>query len=96
MGLPEGVIDGQDECRAGACPHDVAIPEVLRTRMYATDYEDLAYAREDYAKLGGGAGACESCTHQACLGSCPYYPTYTALACDAHIVGKVLWKFTKA
>ena len=50
---------------------DVAISEVLRTRMYATDYEDFAYAREDYAKLGAGAGACESCTHQACLGSCP-------------------------
>ena len=35
---------------AGACPHGVAIPEVLRTRTYATDYEDLAYAREDSAR----------------------------------------------
>ena len=40
---------GRNAC-AGACPHGVAIPEVLRTRMYATDYEDLAYAREDSAR----------------------------------------------
>ena len=69
---------------AGACPHDVAIPEVLRTRMYATDYEDLAYAREDYAKLGAGAGACESCPHQACLGSCPYGLEIARLTRSAH------------
>ena len=38
---------------AESCPHDVPISEVLRTRMYAADYGDHAYAREDYAKLGG-------------------------------------------
>ena len=26
----------------------------------------------------------------------PDYPTYTALVSDIHIVGKVLWKFTRA
>ena len=52
--------------------------------MYATDYGDLAYAREDYAKLGAGAGACESCTHQACLGSCPYGLEIAQLTRSAH------------
>ena len=54
-----------------ACPHDVAISEVLRTRMYATDYQDLTLARADYAALGEGALACLTCTHQSCLGACP-------------------------
>ena len=26
----------------------------------------------------------------------PAYPTYAALVCDVHVVGKVLWKFTRA
>ena len=82
--------NGAAHCRQGcnacaeACPHDVAIPEVLRTRMYATDYEDLAYAREDYAKLGGGASACVSCAHQACLGSCPHGLAIAELTRSAH------------
>ena len=56
----------------GACPERVDIAEVLRTRMYAVDYGDPALAVEDYAKLGVGASACLSCTHQACLNACPY------------------------
>jgi len=56
----------------GACPERVDIAEILRTRMYAVDYRDPALAVEDYAKLGGGASACLSCAHQACLGACPY------------------------
>ena len=74
---------GCNEC-AGACPENVTIPEVLRTRMYATDYEDIAYAREDYAKLGDGASACASCAHQACLGSCPYGLSIAELTRSAH------------
>ena len=62
---------GCDAC-ADACPHAVPIPEVLRTRMYATDYEDLELAREDYAKLEVDAGACLSCAHRACTGACPF------------------------
>ncbi len=54
-----------------ACPNGVAIGEVLRTRMYAVDYGDLAYAREDYARLGAGASACTRCREKACLGRCP-------------------------
>jgi len=56
---------------ANACPQNVEIAEVLRTRMYAVDYGDRGLARRDYAALGEGAAACISCTTQACLGSCP-------------------------
>jgi uncharacterized protein len=65
-------------CRHGcnfcedACPEQVAIAEVLRTRMYDVDYGDPALAVEDYAKLGVAASACLTCAHQACLGACPY------------------------
>ena len=63
----------QHGCRIceSSCPHDVAIPEVLRTRMYATDYADPVLARADYAALGDGARACLDCIHQSCLGACP-------------------------
>jgi uncharacterized protein len=56
----------------GACPEQVDIAEVLRTRMYDVDYGDPALAVEDYAKLGVGASPCLTCAHQACLGACPY------------------------
>jgi predicted aldo/keto reductase-like oxidoreductase len=65
-------------CRPGcnfcedACPEQVQIAEVLRTRMYDVDYGDPALALEDYAKLGAGASACLTCAHQACLGACPF------------------------
>jgi len=62
---------GCDKCE-GACPEGIEIAEVLRTRMYAVDYNNPALALEDYAKLGGRvADTCLSCEHQACLGSCP-------------------------
>ena len=62
---------GCDGC-AAACPGGVEIAEVLRTRMYDVDYGDHALARTDYAKLGAGAGACLTCTHQACSSACPF------------------------
>jgi uncharacterized protein len=67
----------------GACPENVAIAEVLRTRMYAVDYRDPALAVEDYAKLGEGAGACLTCAHQACLGACPFGLPIPELTRDA-------------
>jgi predicted aldo/keto reductase-like oxidoreductase len=66
------------QCRHGcslcedSCPHGVAIPEVLRTRMYARDYGKLDLARREYARLGAGASACLSCAHQSCTGACPF------------------------
>ncbi len=70
--------NGESQCRYGcsacidACPEGVPIAEVLRTRMYARDYEDMALAREDYAKLGAPAASCTTCAHEACTGSCPF------------------------
>jgi len=61
---------GCRSCEA-SCPHGVPISEVLRTNMYAEGYRDLAYAREEYAKLDQGAAACAACSQPACTGSCP-------------------------
>jgi predicted aldo/keto reductase-like oxidoreductase len=56
---------------AASCPHGVEISEVLRTRMYAVDYRDAEFARDDYAKLGAGASPCLSCDGSPCAGACP-------------------------
>jgi predicted aldo/keto reductase-like oxidoreductase len=74
---------GCDAC-AESCPRDVPIAEVLRTRMYATDYEDLELARGDYATLGAGAAACLSCAHPSCLGACPNRLEIASLTRSAH------------
>ena len=74
---------GCEQCHS-ACPNGVAINEVLRTRMYATDYRDLATAREEYAKLGPGASACANCADQPCLGKCPQHLEVGALTTSAH------------
>lgn len=55
-----------------ACPEGVSIADALRTRMYARDYGDAAFARREYALLGSGAAACASCAHQACASACPF------------------------
>lgn len=56
---------------AGSCPENVAIAEVLRTRMYDVDYRRPELARSEYAALGAPAAACLSCAHRSCLGACP-------------------------
>ena len=77
-------------CRHGcnacieSCPHGVPISEVLRTRMYAADYGDLPLAQENYAALGNGASACVSCSHQACMGACPYGIPIAGMTREAH------------
>ena len=82
--------NGASQCRYGcgqcldACPEQVPIDEVLRTRMYADDYRDLDLARGDYAALGRGAEACVGCAHQACRGACPYGLDIPALAAATH------------
>jgi uncharacterized protein len=60
-----------NDCES-ACPYGVPIADVLRTRMYAVDYEDEKLARDEYAQLGSGASACLTCPTQACAGSCTY------------------------
>jgi len=73
---------GCDGCE-GACPEGVQIAEVLRTRMYDVDYGDHALATMDYARLGTDAGACATCSHQACLGACPFGLPIAHLTRDA-------------
>jgi hypothetical protein len=82
--------NGGEQCRYGcsdcasACPIGVPIADVLRTRMYAEDYGDLALARQDYATLGTGASPCLSCAHRACSGACPHGLDLPALTQRAH------------
>ncbi len=79
LGLLEGYLrsskdgycnHGCDACEA-SCPHGVPVSEVLRTRMYATDYGDRDYASREYARLAVGAAPCLSCSLPPCLGKCP-------------------------
>jgi predicted aldo/keto reductase-like oxidoreductase len=53
-----------------SCPNDVAIPDVLRHRMYFEDYRAERSGIEAYAKLSHDASACASCP-APCAGSCP-------------------------
>jgi hypothetical protein len=62
---------GCDDC-ATACPYGVAIADVLRARMYAVDYGDLALARSEYAMVPGGAAPCVSCVDRPCQGACTH------------------------
>ena len=80
------IENGMTYCRhacsdcESACPYGVAIPDVLRTRMYATDYGDPQFARAEYAKLEANASACLTCTGQPCAGACPHgiaIPSFT-------------------
>ncbi len=75
-------LPGCNAC-AGACPNNVEVAEVLRTRMYDVDYGDRMLAREEYASIGGGASACVKCTTQECLGACPVGVPIAEFARDA-------------
>ncbi len=84
------VANGITYCRhacslcEGACPYGVPIPDVLRTRMYATDYGDVRFAREEYAKLEENASACLSCNGEPCAGACPHGIDLPAFAPATH------------
>jgi predicted aldo/keto reductase-like oxidoreductase len=60
------------EC-SPACPHGVAIPEILRYRMYAENYRLPSEARRKYAKLdeAGRPNNCADCP-APCESACPY------------------------
>jgi predicted aldo/keto reductase-like oxidoreductase len=81
---------GADYCNHGcaacepSCPAGVPISEVLRTRMYATHYQDVAFARAEYASLPVDASACASCTGLPCLGACPHGLAVPRLTTSAH------------
>ncbi len=84
------VANGITYCRhacslcEGACPYGVPIPDVLRTRMYATDYGDVRFAREEYAKLEENASACLSCNGEPCAQACPHGIDLPAFAPATH------------
>jgi len=71
-------LNGVSQCRQGcgicesSCPYGVEIGEVLRTRMYAVDYGDLRFARDEYALLAKGAEACLTCSAKPCASACVY------------------------
>lgn len=83
-------LNGNSHCRqgcndcAGACPFEVPIADVLRTRMYATDYQDLAFARSEYAALDGSAAACLSCDGAPCRDACSYGLPIADLCAPTH------------
>lgn len=52
------------------CPEGLAIPDVLRHRMYFKDYGDEKEAMRLYAQLEKNASVCAGCA-APCLGSCP-------------------------
>ena len=75
---------GCNDCE-GACPYDVPIADVLRTRMYATDYGDFAFARDEYSTLSnGGASACLSCDGSPCKDACTYHIPIAELCGPTH------------
>jgi predicted aldo/keto reductase-like oxidoreductase len=65
------------QCRYGcsdcsdACPARVSIPDALRARMYAFDYEEPRLAIEALAEAGG-AVACLACDGTPCATACPH------------------------
>lgn len=81
---------GATQCRYGcgdcanACPAGVPISDVLRTRMYAEDYDAQGLARAEYAALGRGADACIGCAHRACTGACPHGIDIASLTAHTH------------
>ncbi len=83
-------LNGSSYCRhacndcSGACPFGVPIADVLRTRMYATDYGDLAFARDEYAALSGNAAACLNCSGEPCQDACTHGLDIAGLCAPAH------------
>jgi hypothetical protein len=83
-------LNASSQCRQGcgicesSCPYGVEIGEVLRTRMYAADYGDLRFARDEYALLGKGAEACLTCSAKPCATACVYGLRADALLAPVH------------
>jgi predicted aldo/keto reductase-like oxidoreductase len=82
--------NGASYCRNGckecedSCPAGVAISDVMRTRMYAVDYDDLRMARDEYATITTDAQVCLSCTAKPCARACPHGLKIDALTASTH------------
>jgi predicted aldo/keto reductase-like oxidoreductase len=61
---------GCSDCES-ACPHGVSIPDALRARMYAEDYQAPALVSAAIADAGN-LTACLGCDGSPCLGACPH------------------------
>lgn len=72
-----------DACEA-SCPENVQIADVLRHKMYFENYGAERMAMERYANLTHNASSCADCTHQRCLGACPYGLSIPELTRQAH------------
>ena len=83
-------LNGTTYCRqacndcAGACPYGVPIADVLRTRMYATAYQDVLFARLEYAELAVNAAACVTCSGAPCQDACSHGLNVAELCAPTH------------
>jgi uncharacterized protein len=83
-------VNGASYCRHAcsvcedSCPAEVAIADVMRTRMYAVDYRDLRMARAEYAMLEHNAAACLSCSARPCAEACPHGLKIAELTAPTH------------
>ena len=67
-----------------SCPAGVAISDVMRTRMYALDYQQPAIAADEYDRLERNAASCLSCSGAPCASACPSGLDIASLARDTH------------
>jgi predicted aldo/keto reductase-like oxidoreductase len=83
-------LNGATWCRQacndceGACPYGVPIADVLRTRMYATDYADTQFARDEYRDLTVNAAACLGCSGEPCASACTHGLRINQLCAPTH------------
>ena len=54
------------------CPKGVDISDVMRSKMYALDYQNPIKAIKTYSNLDGNAAACFSCSDEPCIDACGY------------------------
>ena len=83
-------LNGTSYCRQacndceGACPFGVPIADVLRTRMYAVDYQDPEFAKDEYAQLAVNAAACLHCSGEPCRNACSHGLDIAAWCAPTH------------
>lgn len=70
----------------GACPYGVQIADTLRTRMYAVDYGDVEFAKNEYSLLATDAAACLSCDGTPCRNACTHGIDIARLCGPTHVM----------
>jgi predicted aldo/keto reductase-like oxidoreductase len=71
---------------SGACPYGVEISDVLRTRMYATDYGDVEFAKSEYQTITTDATACLTCDGSPCANACTHGIDIARLCGPTHVM----------